>query len=149
VAGSIFSVTNYTIGKLPAGVHTLTIKADALDIVAEASETDNSYTKTISIAPAVPVGIVLEVLSLGTSPPQRQMIRPFRPAALGDPLSSNSLSQQMHRSAHTTSSVRFAALPIGILFSTIPSRATTLRRWAPRLGFPQPLRSLPRTDPTL
>ncbi|UCF36857.1 MAG: hypothetical protein JSU96_18930 [Acidobacteriota bacterium] len=43
------SARDYSIGKLAKGTHTITIKIDYLDEVAESDETDNTYTKTIVI----------------------------------------------------------------------------------------------------
>jgi len=45
------SVTGYKIGSLPAGTHTLKIMTDSTNAIAETSETDNQYTKTITVAP--------------------------------------------------------------------------------------------------
>jgi hypothetical protein len=42
---------DYSIGKLSAGTHTLTIWADAYGVVAESSKADNQYTKTITVLP--------------------------------------------------------------------------------------------------
>ena len=43
------SVTDYNIGSLSAGTHTLKIKTDTTGVIAESSETDNEYTKTITV----------------------------------------------------------------------------------------------------
>jgi len=40
---------DYNLGSLSTGVHTLRIKADATNAVVESNETDNEYTKTITI----------------------------------------------------------------------------------------------------
>lgn len=40
---------DYSIGKLSAGTHTITIRVDSLGEIAESSETDNEYTKTITV----------------------------------------------------------------------------------------------------
>ena len=45
------AVLDYAIGTLSAGTHTLTIKTDVTDALAEVSKADNEYTKTITIAP--------------------------------------------------------------------------------------------------
>jgi len=42
---------DYSIGSLSAGTHTIMITADATGVVAESSESDNSYTKTITVSP--------------------------------------------------------------------------------------------------
>ena len=42
---------DYPIGSLSAGTHTITITADATGAIAESNETDNSYTKTITVSP--------------------------------------------------------------------------------------------------
>jgi subtilisin family serine protease len=43
-------VSDYSIGTLSAGTHTLTIRADTTGAVGESDETDNEYTKTITIS---------------------------------------------------------------------------------------------------
>ena len=43
------AITDYPLGSLSAGTHTLQIKTDATGTIAETSETDNTYTKTITI----------------------------------------------------------------------------------------------------
>jgi hypothetical protein len=43
--------TNYSVGPLTAGTHTITLVADPSNQVAEGNESDNSYTKTIYINP--------------------------------------------------------------------------------------------------
>jgi RHS repeat-associated protein/uncharacterized repeat protein (TIGR01451 family) len=53
---------DYAIGSLSPGTHTLTLKADPQNLVAESNETDNEYTRTITVlgavnlAPAQPPG---------------------------------------------------------------------------------------------
>lgn len=42
-------VTDVPVGTLPAGVHTVQIVVDPLNVVAESNETDNSYTKTFVV----------------------------------------------------------------------------------------------------
>jgi subtilase family serine protease len=42
-------IQDYSIGSLTAGTHTIKIVADSLGSVAESNETDNEYTKTISV----------------------------------------------------------------------------------------------------
>ena len=44
-------VQDYSIGSLSAGTHTIRIVADATGTISESNESDNEYTKTISIAP--------------------------------------------------------------------------------------------------
>ncbi|MDB6124717.1 MAG: hypothetical protein JWQ71_3710 [Pedosphaera sp.] len=46
------SFQDYSIGSLPAGSHTIKITADSGAAVAESNEADNTYTRTISVAPA-------------------------------------------------------------------------------------------------
>ena len=48
-AGYYTSVTDYAIGKLGSGSHTLSIVADVNQEVTEGNETDNSYSKTITV----------------------------------------------------------------------------------------------------
>jgi subtilisin family serine protease len=43
-------VSDYNIGMLSAGTHTLTVRADTTGAVSESDETDNEYTKTITIS---------------------------------------------------------------------------------------------------
>ncbi|MDQ6892340.1 MAG: hypothetical protein M3167_06635 [Acidobacteriota bacterium] len=43
-------VTDFSIGSLPAGTHTLRIKADSTNAIPETNESDNEYTKTITIS---------------------------------------------------------------------------------------------------
>ncbi|MGZ5443640.1 MAG: CARDB domain-containing protein [Thermoanaerobaculia bacterium] len=43
-------ITDYSIGKLSAGSHTLRIKTDSGGAVAESSESDNEYTRTITVS---------------------------------------------------------------------------------------------------
>jgi hypothetical protein len=42
-------VTDYSIGSLSAGTHTIKIVADSTDVIDESNESDNEYTKTITI----------------------------------------------------------------------------------------------------
>jgi hypothetical protein len=42
-------VTNYSLGKLGEGSHTLRLDTDTTGVVTESNENDNSYTKTISV----------------------------------------------------------------------------------------------------
>ena len=48
-AGGLVAVTNYSIGALSEGSHTIEITADATGVVAETNESDNSYTKAIFV----------------------------------------------------------------------------------------------------
>jgi subtilisin family serine protease len=43
-------VSDYNIGMLTAGTHTLTIRTDTTGAISESNETDNEYTKTITIS---------------------------------------------------------------------------------------------------
>jgi hypothetical protein len=43
-------VTNYDIGNLPYGLHTLRIDTDTTGVVPESNKNDNSYTKTIIVS---------------------------------------------------------------------------------------------------
>jgi subtilisin family serine protease len=43
-------VSDYNIGMLSAGTHTLTVRTDTAGAVSESDETDNEYTKTITIS---------------------------------------------------------------------------------------------------
>ncbi|HEX7312943.1 MAG TPA: glycoside hydrolase domain-containing protein [Pyrinomonadaceae bacterium] len=44
-------IQDYAIGSLSAGTHTIKIVADSTGAVAESNESDNEYTKTITVAP--------------------------------------------------------------------------------------------------
>ena len=48
------SVTDYSIGTLSAGTHTIKIVTDATGVVAESNEGDNEYTKTITVTTPPP-----------------------------------------------------------------------------------------------
>jgi M6 family metalloprotease-like protein len=48
-ANASISVSDYSVGSLSAGTHTLKIKTDSTGVIAESSETDNEYTKTITV----------------------------------------------------------------------------------------------------
>jgi CARDB len=43
-------VEDFSIGSLPVGIHTLRIKTDSTNVIAESNETDNEYTKTIAVS---------------------------------------------------------------------------------------------------
>ncbi|MGH9364613.1 MAG: CARDB domain-containing protein [Thermoanaerobaculia bacterium] len=43
-------VEDYSIGPLSVGTHTLRIKADSTGVIAESNETDNEFTRTITVA---------------------------------------------------------------------------------------------------
>lgn len=54
-ASSYTYVTNYFLGSLSAGTHTIEITTDAGGAIAESNEGDNSYTKTITVSnPSLP-----------------------------------------------------------------------------------------------
>lgn len=42
-------VTDYSLGSLPVGTHTLRIETDSTSVVTETNESDNAYTKTIAV----------------------------------------------------------------------------------------------------
>jgi len=42
-------VSDYSIGSLSAGTHTIRIVVDAANAISETNEADNSYTKTITV----------------------------------------------------------------------------------------------------
>lgn len=52
-AGSFVSVSDYNIGSLTAGSHTIKIVLDATGAIKEDDESDNEYTRTITIYPDV------------------------------------------------------------------------------------------------
>ncbi len=45
---------DYNIGQLGAGTHTLQLVADNTGVISESNESDNSYTKTITVLPSLP-----------------------------------------------------------------------------------------------
>jgi len=45
-----YLTTGYSIGQLSAGTHTITVTADYGGVIAESNESDNSYTKTITVS---------------------------------------------------------------------------------------------------
>lgn len=47
-------VSGYPLGTLPPGTHTITIRTDSTGKIAEIDETDNEYTKTITVASPLP-----------------------------------------------------------------------------------------------
>jgi hypothetical protein len=49
-AGYYTYVTNFDVGKLAMGLHTLRLDTDTTGVVAESNENDNSYTKTIIVS---------------------------------------------------------------------------------------------------
>ena len=51
------SVTDYSIGSLTAGTHTLRIKTDSTSAIGESNEGENEYTKTISVAGAAQLNL--------------------------------------------------------------------------------------------
>ncbi len=54
-AGSYSFVNNYSIGSLSAGTHTIEIYTDATGVIPESNESDNTYTKTITVSnPSLP-----------------------------------------------------------------------------------------------
>jgi len=42
---------DYNLGSLSAGTHTLKIKTDSSGVIAESNETDNEFTKTVTVLP--------------------------------------------------------------------------------------------------
>ncbi|HMJ64185.1 MAG TPA: CARDB domain-containing protein, partial [Candidatus Binatia bacterium] len=68
--GSYTFITDYNIGSLAAGIHTIRIKADSASAASESNETDNEYTKTITISGAPDIGITPLTLNFNvTNPP--------------------------------------------------------------------------------
>jgi hypothetical protein len=53
-AGSYTQLLDYSIGSLAVGTHTIRIKTDATNAVAERDEADNEYTKTITVGDGPP-----------------------------------------------------------------------------------------------
>lgn len=58
-------IQDYSIGTLSAGTHTIRIRADALDAIAERLEGDNEYTKTITVSVGVPAPKIVTVANAG------------------------------------------------------------------------------------
>ncbi|MGA2177903.1 MAG: Calx-beta domain-containing protein, partial [Verrucomicrobiota bacterium] len=48
------TVTGYSVGSLSAGTHTLEIITDSTGAISESNESDNTYTKTITVVPGTP-----------------------------------------------------------------------------------------------
>ena len=48
-AGNFNTVQDYNLGSLPTGSHSIQIKLDTTNVIAESNENDNSYTKTIVV----------------------------------------------------------------------------------------------------
>ena len=53
-AGSYFNPGSINIGTLSVGTHTLKVVADSTGAIYESDETDNTYTKTITVVPSLP-----------------------------------------------------------------------------------------------
>jgi hypothetical protein len=51
--GNYAYVQDYSIGTLAAGTHTIRIKTDSTEVIAENNESDNEYTKTVTVAEPV------------------------------------------------------------------------------------------------
>jgi len=76
--GSYTFITDYPLGVLPAGTHTIRIKTDSANVIVESNETDNEYTKTITISGAPDIRITPLTLDFditnssgrGAAPPQ-------------------------------------------------------------------------------
>jgi len=54
-AGNYVYETNYSIGTLPSGTHTIRMVGDSFYVVPESNESDNQYVKTFAVAPAMPL----------------------------------------------------------------------------------------------
>jgi hypothetical protein len=63
------TVTDYAIGSLSAGQHTIRITTDATALVSESNETDNAYSRTISVfgPPAVTTGPASAITATGAT----------------------------------------------------------------------------------
>ena len=57
-AGASSTVTNYALGSLTAGTHTLTITNDWVGMITESTKADNACTKTIYVAPPAQPNLV-------------------------------------------------------------------------------------------
>ncbi len=70
-AGASTSVVDYNIGALSAGAHTITVVTDSDGYIAESSEADNGYPKTITVVPlSIPPAPSAISPGSGTSPGQ-------------------------------------------------------------------------------
>lgn len=82
-------VTDYSIGSLPVGTHTIRIRTDSTSVIEESDETDNDYTKTVVIkSPAPEIRVEPLTLSFGSdsnSAPAAgaQVLSPRPPALQG------------------------------------------------------------------
>jgi M6 family metalloprotease-like protein len=65
-AGFYTTLLDYSIGTLSAGTHTIKIVTDSTGVIAESSESDNQYTKTITVGSSS----TLAVDSISTTPQQ-------------------------------------------------------------------------------
>jgi len=63
-------VFDYPIGSLSAGTHTLRIKTDSTGAISESNESDNEYSKTISVGNTSLPDLVITSISLSPSSPQ-------------------------------------------------------------------------------
>ena len=63
-------VFDYPIGSLSAGTHTLRIKTDSTGAISESNESDNEYTKTITVGSTSLPDFVITSISLSPSSPQ-------------------------------------------------------------------------------
>ena len=60
------AASDYNIGSLTAGSHTIRVKTDSTGVISESDETDNEYTKTINVA--IPKGTIrIDPLTLSFS----------------------------------------------------------------------------------
>jgi subtilisin family serine protease len=57
-ANTYSATSDYSLGSLSAGTHTLTITNDWIGTIAESNESDNGYTKTIVVAPPAQPNLV-------------------------------------------------------------------------------------------
>jgi uncharacterized repeat protein (TIGR01451 family) len=65
--GSDASVSSYSIGTLSAGTHTLQISVDDTNAINESNESDNVYTKTITVQPTPALNVSTTSLALPTT----------------------------------------------------------------------------------
>lgn len=77
--GDSFSVSDYVIDSLSVGTHTIRIKTDSTNVIAESNEGDNEYTKSFLVGPAPVISLAGTVdfgdVRVGSSAQSTFMIR--------------------------------------------------------------------------
>ena len=128
------SVSDYSIGSLSLGSHTVTITTDSGNSVVESSESDNTYTKNITIsAPALPgLTIIPNFDSTITSDPQAATIEATIDAAIAvyqsnfsDPITVNITFQKISGGLGQSTGVYYQQLSYSSYRAALVAHATT------------------------